>query len=199
MLLLIDNYDSFTWNLVHLIGTAARRARPGLEMQVRRNDEIDPEQALSLRPDYLVISPGPCSPCEAGASGEILRHLAAAGTPTLGVCLGHQCLASTFGATIVRAKRPVHGKTDQIHHDGRGIFTGLPTPFTAARYHSLIVDRTTVAARCLKVSAWTAGGEVMALRHRHLPLEGVQFHPESFLTEHGEALLANFLQGRRCR
>ena len=193
MLLLIDNYDSFTWNLVQLIGTVARQNLPSLEVRVVRNDQITADEAAALAPSHLVISPGPCTPREAGASSDIIAALAPAGVPTLGVCLGHQCIADRFGGVVERAGRLMHGKTDQIHHDGRGIFEGVPSPFTATRYHSLIIRRDSLNDADFEVTAWTSQDEVMGIRHRQWPLEGVQFHPESFLTEHGDRLMANFL------
>ena len=194
MLLLIDNYDSFTWNLVQLVGAVARDVRPGLAVRVVRNDQITPDEAAALRPTHLLISPGPCTPREAGVSGDVIFRLAPAGVPTLGVCLGHQCIAAQFGGIVERAGKLMHGKTDQIHHDGRGLFAGVPSPFAAARYHSLIVRRDSLDEADFEVTAWTADGEIMGLRHRRWPLEGVQFHPESFMTEHGGKLIANFLQ-----
>lgn len=195
MLLLIDNYDSFTWNLVQLVGTVARELAPGLEVQVVRNDRITADEAAALRPTHLLVSPGPCTPRQAGASSDILARLSAAGVPSLGVCLGHQCIAEHFGGVVERAARLMHGKTDQIHHDGRGLFAGIPSPFTATRYHSLIVRPGTLSED-FEITAWTAEKEIMGLRHKRLPLEGVQFHPESFLTEHGDKLIANFLMMR---
>ncbi len=197
MLLLIDNYDSFTWNLVQLVGTVARRTMPDLAVKVVRNDQITPEEAAAMGPSHLVVSPGPCTPREAGASADIMERLAPAGVPTLGVCLGHQCIADRFGGVVERAGRLMHGKTDQIHHDGRGLFAGVPSPFTATRYHSLIVRRGTLQEQDFEMTAWTDQDEIMGLRHRRWPLEGVQFHPESFLTEHGEKLMENFLAMRR--
>ena len=195
MLLLIDNYDSFTFNLVQLVGMVARDHLPGgLEVRVVRNDEITPAQAEAMRPSHLIVSPGPCTPKEAGASGDIIERLAPQGVPTLGVCLGHQCIGERFGGVVERAGKLMHGKTDAIHHDGRGLFAGVPSPFTATRYHSLIVRKGSMDESEFEVSAWTADDEVMALRHRRWPLVGVQFHPESFLTEHGDVLMRNFLE-----
>ena len=194
MLLLIDNYDSFTYNLVQLVGTVARAVRPGLEVRVVRNDQIDAVGAADLGPTHLIVSPGPCSPTEAGASGAILDRLAPSGIPSLGVCLGHQCLAANAGGIVERAAKLMHGKTDLVHHDGQGLFAGVPSPFTAARYHSLIVRRGTLSDDDFAVSAWTGDDEIMGLRHKRWPLVGVQFHPESFLTEHGDVMLANFLR-----
>jgi anthranilate synthase/aminodeoxychorismate synthase-like glutamine amidotransferase len=186
VLLLLDNYDSFTFNLYQYLGEL------GAEVRVVKNDELSVEQALALRPERIVISPGPGNPDEAGISVELIR--AAAGRlPLLGVCLGHQSLAQAFGGRIVRAPRLMHGKTSEIHHDGRTIFGGLPAPFTATRYHSLVAEKDSLPA-CLEVSAWTDDGVIMGLRHREAALEGVQFHPESILTTAGKDLLRNFLQ-----
>jgi anthranilate synthase/aminodeoxychorismate synthase-like glutamine amidotransferase len=195
VLLLIDNYDSFTWNLFQLVAQVAQQAAPGLEIRVVRNDQITPEQAMSLAPQYLIVSPGPGTPRTAGASSQIIGRLAGNGVPTLGVCLGHQCIAEHFGGVVERAVRIIHGKTDQVHHDGRGLFAGVPSPFTATRYHSLII-RPGSLGDSFEVTAWTAQNEIMGIRHKHAPLEGVQFHPESFLTEHGETLIVNFLAMR---
>jgi anthranilate synthase/aminodeoxychorismate synthase-like glutamine amidotransferase len=185
VILLVDNYDSFTYNLYQYLGQL------GAETRVVRNDEIGVTQALALNPERIVISPGPGTPDEAGITLELIR--AAAGkVPLLGVCLGHQALGQAFGGRVVRAARLMHGKTSEIEHDGRTVFAGLPRPFTATRYHSLVVDRDSVPA-CLEVSAWTEDGTVMGLRHRELPLEGVQFHPESILTRAGMDLLRNFV------
>jgi anthranilate synthase/aminodeoxychorismate synthase-like glutamine amidotransferase len=182
-LLLIDNYDSFTYNLVQYLGEL------GAEIDVVRNDAEGVDELLARDPDRVIVSPGPRTPAEAGVSGEATRRFAEAGTPVLGVCLGHQALAEAFGGSVVRG-RPVHGKTAEVEHDGRTIFSGLPTPLVAGRYHSLVVDPD--LPDCLERSA-EAGGTVMAVRHRQLPAEGVQFHPESILTGEGKALLANFL------
>ncbi len=189
MLLLIDNYDSFTYNLYQYLGEL------GAETRVLRNDETSAEGALDLRPERIVISPGPGTPDDAGISVALIRLAAERSVPLLGVCLGHQSLGQAFGASVVRAPKLMHGKTSEIRHDGRTIFAGLPDPFTATRYHSLVVARDTVPA-CLEVSAWTDDGIVMGLRHRDRPLEGVQFHPESILTKAGKALLENFLERR---
>ncbi len=184
--LLVDNYDSFTYNLYQYLGEL------GAETRVVRNDQIGVDEALALHSDRIVISPGPGTPDQAGLSLELIR--AAAGrVPVLGVCLGHQALGQAFGGSVVRAPKLMHGKTSQIGHDGRSLFRGLPQPFTATRYHSLIVARGTVPD-CLEVSAWTDDGLVMGLRHRQYPLEGVQFHPESFFTAAGKDLLRNFLE-----
>lgn len=185
MILLIDNFDSFTFNLVQALGVL------GAELKVVRNDAITVAQVEALRPDHIVISPGPCTPAEAGVSLDVIRTFGGR-VPLLGVCLGHQCLGQVFGARVVRAPVPVHGKTAEVEHSGRGVFRGLPHPFTAARYHSLVVERATLP-ECLEVTAWHEG-LIMGMKHRELPrLEGVQFHPESFLTQDGKRLLANFL------
>ena len=186
MLLMIDNYDSFTFNLVQYFGEL------GAEVRVVRNDETTAEEALAAGPEAVVISPGPGTPDQAGISLDLIRGCAGR-VPLLGVCLGHQALGQAFGGKVVRAPRLMHGKTSEIEHDGRGVFAGLPRPFTATRYHSLVVDPGSVPG-CLEVSAWTDGGVVMGLRHRELPLEGVQFHPESILTGAGKDLLRNFLR-----
>lgn len=194
MLLLIDNYDSFTYNLVQYFGQL------GETVVVRRNDAIDLDGIAALAPSHLVISPGPCTPDEAGISLAAIRALAGQ-LPILGVCLGHQAIAQAFGGQVVRAHRVMHGKTSRIRHDGRGLFAGLNNPLTVTRYHSLIVEAQSLP-ECFEISAWSepeagAPAEIMGLRHRSLPLEGVQFHPESILSEQGLALLANFLrQGR---
>jgi len=190
MLLMIDNYDSFTYNLVQYFGEL------GQEVKVVRNDALDVAGIAALAPARIVISPGPCTPDQAGVSLEVLSKLSGQ-VPILGVCLGHQSLGQAFGGKVVRAKAIMHGKTSPIHHAGRGVFAGLPTPFEATRYHSLVVERDSLPD-CLEVTAWTEdadGGfdEIMGLRHRTLPVEGVQFHPESILTEHGHAMLRNFL------
>ncbi len=188
MLLLIDNYDSFTYNLYQLL------AELGADVLVRRNDEITLAEAEALAPSHLVISPGPCTPAEARISNTLIERLGPR-TPTLGVCLGHQCLGHVFGGAVVRAPHPVHGKVSEISHDGAGLFRGLPNPFAATRYHSLIVERSTLP-RDLDVTAETSDGLVMGLRHRRFPIAGVQFHPESILTSVGRELLRNFLDGR---
>jgi len=183
---MIDNYDSFTWNLVQYLGEL------GAEVVVRRNDAITLDEVGTLAPAAVVISPGPCTPNEAGVSVPLLRRFAGK-LPILGVCLGHQSIGAAFGGEVVRADRIMHGKTSPIEHDGKTIFTNLSNPFDATRYHSLLVRRETLPA-CLEVSAWTAQGEIMGLRHRELPVEGVQFHPESILTLEGKRLLGNFLE-----
>lgn len=185
MLLMIDNYDSFTYNLVQYF------AELGEEVIVRRNDAITLEEMEKLKPRYLVISPGPCTPNEAGISLAAIKNFAGK-IPILGVCLGHQCIGQAFGGRVVRAKRLMHGKTSPINHDGKTIFRGLKNPFRATRYHSLIVEEETLPS-CLEVTAKSDQGELMGIRHRQFPIEGVQFHPESILTEEGKKLLANFL------
>ena len=186
MLLMIDNYDSFTYNLVQYLGEL------GAEVRVFRNDALSVDEALALEPERVVISPGPCTPNEAGISLALVAACAGR-VPVLGVCLGHQAIGQVFGGRVVRAPRVMHGKTSPIRHDGRTVFRGLPNPFLATRYHSLVVAREGMPS-CLEVSAWTDDGIVMGLRHRELPLEGVQFHPESILTSAGKQLLQNFLQ-----
>jgi anthranilate synthase component 2 len=185
MLLMIDNYDSFTYNLVQYFGEL------GEAVQVARNDEITVDEIEALAPDRICISPGPCSPTEAGVSLAVIERFAGK-KPILGVCLGHQAIGHAFGGQVIRAQALKHGKTDPVAHCGAGVFAGLPTPFTAARYHSLAVARESLPD-CLEVTAWTADGEIMGLRHKRLPVQGVQFHPESIATEHGHALLRNFL------
>jgi anthranilate synthase component 2 len=186
MLLMIDNYDSFTYNLVQYFGEL------GADVHVVRNDEVTLEDIERLAPERIVVSPGPCSPDEAGISLAAITHFAGK-RPILGVCLGHQALGQAFGGKVVHAKTLMHGKVSPIEHAGRGVFAGLPRPFTATRYHSLAVERASLPD-CLEVTAWTADGEIMGLRHRTLPVEGVQFHPESVLTEHGHRMLRNFLE-----
>jgi anthranilate synthase component 2 len=186
MILMIDNYDSFTYNLVQYLGEL------GAEVRVFRNDKISVEGILALRPAGIVISPGPCDPDKAGISLEVVRRFSGK-VPLLGVCLGHQCIGQAFGGRVVGARRLMHGKTSEIQHDGRGVFRGLPQRFVATRYHSLVVERSSLPA-VLEVSAWTDDGEIMGLRHRELAVEGVQFHPESVLTVEGKKLLANFLE-----
>jgi anthranilate synthase component II len=187
MLLMIDNYDSFTYNLVQYFGEL------GEEVRVARNDEITLDEIAALKPDRLCISPGPCSPAEAGISVALIQRFAGE-IPMLGVCLGHQAIGHAFGGKVVRAHTLMHGKTSPVEHHAAGVFTGLPAPFTAARYHSLAVERESLP-ESLEVTAWTADGEIMGLRHRTLPVEGVQFHPESIASEHGHQLLKNFLTG----
>jgi anthranilate synthase component 2 len=189
MILVIDNYDSFTYNLVQYLGEL------GAKVKVVRNDEVTVEQVRAMRPERILISPGPCTPREAGVSVEVIRELGGQ-VPILGVCLGHQSLGYAFGGKVVRAKRLMHGKVSRIRHDRKGVFRGVPSPFTATRYHSLAVQRRSLP-RDLEVTATSEDGEIMGLRHRRLPaLEGVQFHPESILTEHGKDLLKNFLKMR---
>ena len=191
MLLMIDNYDSFTFNLVQYLQEL------GAEVRVERNDALSVAQIEALAPERIVMSPGPCTPNEAGVSLEVLRELGPR-IPVFGVCLGYQALGQVYGGKVVRAGRIMHGKTSPIHHQGKGVFTGLPTPFEATRYHSLVVEKNSVPD-CLEVTAWTENDdgsveELMGLRHREYPVEGVQFHPESILTQHGHALLKNFLE-----
>jgi para-aminobenzoate synthetase component 2 len=186
MILVIDNYDSFTYNLVQYLGEL------GEQVEVRRNDEIDLAGIEALKPDHILISPGPCTPNEAGISLALIERFKGE-IPILGVCLGHQSIGQVFGGDVVRAERLMHGKTSPIINDGKTLFKGLPSPFTATRYHSLIVKRETLPD-CLEISAETAEGEIMALRHKEYPIEGVQFHPESIITDHGLQILRNFLQ-----
>ncbi|VXA93559.1 aminodeoxychorismate synthase, subunit II [Luteimonas sp. 9C] len=191
MLLMIDNYDSFTWNLVQYLQAL------GAEVRVERNDALTVDAIQKLAPERIVISPGPCTPNEAGVSLELIERLGAT-TPILGVCLGHQGIGQAYGGKVIRAQRIMHGKTSAIRHEGRGVFAGLPDGYEATRYHSLVVEQSSLPA-CLEVTAWTehddgSREEIMGLRHRSHPVEGVQFHPESILTEHGHALLKNFLE-----
>ena len=186
MILLIDNYDSFTYNLVQYLGELGARC------QVYRNDEIDLANLEEKVPKYLVVSPGPCTPREAGVSVGAIRRMAGR-IPVLGVCLGHQCIGSAFGGEIIRAGRLMHGKSSPIHHDGRTIYQGLPNPFQAIRYHSLLIERESLPD-CLEISAETKEGEIMGVRHKNLAVEGVQFHPESIMTQGGKILLKNFLE-----
>ncbi|HZZ42237.1 MAG TPA: aminodeoxychorismate/anthranilate synthase component II [Tepidisphaeraceae bacterium] len=188
MIVLIDNYDSFTYNLVQKLGEVS----PGLDIRVFRNDKTTIDEIASLKPTHIVISPGPCSPAEAGISNAVIQSFAPT-LPVLGVCLGHQCIGHVSGGIVERAARLMHGKTDQIHHDGKTLYQGMPNPFTATRYHSLIIRKGSLPPD-FEVSAWTDQDEIMGVRHKSWPLEGVQYHPESFLTEHGETLLANFLK-----
>ena len=189
MLLMIDNYDSFTYNLVQYFGEL------GEDVRVHRNDEIGLEAIEALKPERIVISPGPCTPTEAGVSVPVINAFAGR-IPILGVCLGHQSIGKAFGGRIVHAKELMHGKTSPIHHADKGVFRGLPNPFTATRYHSLVIERETLPD-CLEITAWTDDGEIMGVRHKTLAVEGVQFHPESVLTEHGHQLLRNFLEDPR--
>lgn len=186
MLVMIDNYDSFTFNLVQYLGEL------GCEVRVFRNDAITVDQILAMQPEQIVISPGPCTPKEAGISVETIRRCGGR-VPLLGVCLGHQSIGAAYGGEIVRAARIMHGKTSPIHHDGKTVFRNAPDPFDATRYHSLVIERSTIPD-CLEISAWTEEGEIMGVRHRELLVEGIQFHPESILTVEGKRLLKNFLE-----
>ena len=186
MILMIDNYDSFTYNLVHYLSEL------GEEVVVYRNDKITLEEAGRLNPQMIVVSPGPCTPREAGISVDLIKEFAGR-IPILGVCLGHQSLAYAYGAEIIRADRLLHGKTSQIHHDGKGVYKDIPDPFEATRYHSLLVDKDTLPD-VFEITAWTDEGEIMGIRHKELLLEGVQFHPESILTKYGKDLLGNFIR-----
>jgi anthranilate synthase component II len=192
MLLLIDNYDSFTYNLVHYLGEL------GADVVVRRNDALDVQAAMALRPASIVLSPGPCDPDQAGICLALTHAAAEAGIPLLGVCLGHQAIGQAFGGKVVRASEIVHGKMGRMHHAGLGVFKDLPSPFLATRYHSLIVERASLPA-CLEVTAWLEDGTIMGLRHREKLIEGVQFHPESIASEHGHQLLRNFLDQAEAR
>lgn len=187
MILLIDNYDSFTYNLVHYLGEL------GTEVVVKRNDVITVDEALALNPQAILLSPGPCDPDQAGICLELTHAAAKNGVPLLGVCLGHQTIGQAFGGKVVRAGEIVHGKMGTMHHADKGMFAGLPTPLEATRYHSLIVDRDSLP-ECLEITAWLEDGMIMGLRHKTLPIEGVQFHPESIRSEYGHAMLANFLK-----
>ena len=189
MLLMIDNYDSFTYNLVQYF------AELGQDVSVYRNDEITVANVEKMQPQHIVISPGPCTPDKAGISVATIQHFAGR-IPILGVCLGHQAIGQAFGGKIIHAKQLMHGKTSLIHHHGNSVFTGLPNPFTATRYHSLVVERETLPD-CLEITAWTEDDEIMGVRHKTQAVHGVQFHPESILTEHGHDLLKNFLQGAK--
>lgn len=186
MLLLIDNYDSFTYNLVHYLGDL------GADVEIRRNDAIDVQTAMAMNPAGIILSPGPCDPDQAGICLALTAAAAETRTPLLGVCLGHQTLGQAFGGKVVRAQDIVHGKMGQMHHRGQGVFAGLPSPFAATRYHSLVVDRATLPD-CLEITADLEDGTIMGLQHRDLPLHGVQFHPESIRSEHGHMMLQNFL------
>lgn len=186
MILMIDNYDSFTFNLVQFLGEL------GQELVVKRNDEVTISDIEQMKPDFLMISPGPCSPNEAGISMDAIKYFAGK-IPIFGVCLGHQSIAQVFGGDVVRADRLMHGKTSLMYHDEKTLFADIPNPFTATRYHSLIVKKETLP-ECLEVTSWTEEGEIMALRHKTLPIEGVQFHPESIMTSHGKELLQNFIR-----
>ncbi|MFC4158359.1 aminodeoxychorismate/anthranilate synthase component II [Chitinimonas lacunae] len=186
MLLIIDNYDSFTYNLVQYFGEL------GQQVEVYRNDEITVAEIEAKAPDYLVVSPGPCSPNEAGISVSAIHHFAGK-LPILGVCLGHQSIGQAFGGKIIHARQLMHGKTSPVSHTNTGVFRDLPSPFTATRYHSLVIERES-CPDCLEITAWTDDGEIMGVRHKTLPIEGVQFHPEAILTEHGHQMLDNFLK-----
>lgn len=186
MLLMIDNYDSFTYNLVQYFGEL------GQDVQVYRNDEIDLQKIAELNPRHIVISPGPCTPNEAGISLALIHEFAGK-IPLLGVCLGHQSIGQAFGGKIIKAKTLMHGKTSLIHHENIGVFKGLPNPYTATRYHSLVIEKESLPD-CLAITAWTEDGEIMGVRHKTLAIEGVQFHPESVLTEYGHELLDNFIK-----
>lgn len=186
MILVIDNYDSFTYNLVQYLGEL------GEEVKVYRNDEIDIAGIEALAPDHILISPGPCTPNEAGVSLNVISHFKGV-IPIFGVCLGHQAIGQAFGGNVIRAERLMHGKTSEIQHTGGSVFEGLPVPFTATRYHSLIVEKETLPDE-LEITAWTEEGEIMGLRHKQYPVEGVQFHPESIITDHGHQMLRNFLK-----
>ena len=190
MIFVLDNYDSFTYNLVHLLYAL------GAEVTIRRNREVTPAEVLALQPDGILLSPGPSSPERAGILCDLVRAGAEARVPMFGVCLGHQAIGHVFGARVVHAKTVMHGKISEVEHDGRGVFEGVPNPFRAVRYHSLALEAASIPA-CLEVSAHTADGEVMGIRHRELPIEGIQYHPESILTEAGKLQLANFV--RSCR
>jgi anthranilate synthase component 2 len=186
MLLLIDNYDSFTYNLVHYLGEL------GADVAVHRNDAIDVQTAMGIADEGILLSPGPCDPSQAGICLDLTKIAAETGTPMLGVCLGHQTIGEAFGGDVIRCHEIVHGKMGTIHHDGKGVFAGIESPFLATRYHSLVIDRDTLPDT-LEVSAWLEDGTIMGLRHKTLPIEGVQFHPESIASEHGHKLLQNFI------
>jgi len=189
MLLMIDNYDSFTYNLVQYLGEL------GEDVRVYRNDAVTLDEIAALAPARIVVSPGPCTPNEAGVSVPLIQRFSGQ-IPILGVCLGHQSIGQAFGGRIIHARTLMHGKTSMIHHAGKGVFRDLPNPFEATRYHSLVIERETIP-ECLEITAWTDDGEIMGVRHRTLPVEGVQFHPESILTQHGHALLKNFLEAKQ--
>ena len=187
MILVLDNYDSFTYNLVQYLGEL------GVDLQVRRNDEITLDEIRALKPERILVSPGPCSPREAGLSNDVIRTFAGEGIPIFGVCLGHQCIGHAFGADVVVNYRVMHGKTSPIKHDGKDLFEGMPNPFPATRYHSLVIKRDTMP-EVLEITAETEEGEIMGVKHKTLPIWGVQFHPESILTENGRTILKNFLK-----
>ncbi|MHA1128927.1 MAG: anthranilate synthase component II [Alphaproteobacteria bacterium] len=186
MLLLIDNYDSFTYNLVHYLGEI------GANVEVKRNDEMDVQAAMGMNPSAIMLSPGPCDPDQAGICLPLVQAAAETGTPLIGICLGHQTIGQAFGGKVVRCEEIVHGKMGQMHHKGKGLFKGLPSPFKATRYHSLIVERETLPD-CLEITAELEDGTIMGLQHKTLPIHGLQFHPESIASEHGHAMLKNFL------
>jgi anthranilate synthase component 2 len=188
MLLLIDNYDSFTYNLVHYLGEL------GADVAVHRNDALNVQEAMALKPSAIVLSPGPCTPDQAGICLALTEAAAETKTPLLGVCLGHQTIGQAFGGKVIRCHEIVHGKMGTMHHEGKGVFAGLPSPFEATRYHSLVVERESLPD-CLEVTAWLEDGTIMGLRHKTLPIEGVQFHPESIASEHGHRMLQTFLEG----
>lgn len=192
MLLLIDNYDSFTYNLVHYLGEL------GADVTVQRNDALEVQDVIAMRPEVIVLSPGPCDPAQAGICLPLTRAAAEADIPLLGVCLGHQTIGEAFGGKVVRCHEIVHGKMGVMHHAGQGLFRGLPSPFLATRYHSLVVERESLPAS-LEVTAWLEDGTIMGLRHREKMIEGVQFHPESIASEHGHQLLRNFLEAAKAR
>ncbi|HXC35030.1 MAG TPA: aminodeoxychorismate/anthranilate synthase component II [Candidatus Acidoferrales bacterium] len=187
MILVLDNYDSFTYNLVQYLGEL------GAEMVVKRNDEISIDEIRTLKPERILVSPGPCSPRESGLSNEVIRAFSAEGVPVFGVCLGHQCIGHVFGANVAVNYRMMHGKTSPIRHDGKDLFAGMPNPFMATRYHSLVIQRDSVPD-CLEITAESDESEIMGVRHKTLPIWGVQFHPESILTENGRQILKNFLK-----
>lgn len=186
MLLLIDNYDSFTYNLLHYLGSL------GADVVIRRNDALDVQEAMAMKPAGILLSPGPCDPDQAGICLALTEAAAEAKIPLMGVCLGHQTIGQAFGGTVVRADQIVHGKLGEIHHENSGVFKGLPSPFAATRYHSLVVERASLPA-CLEITAALSDGTIMGLQHKELPVHGVQFHPESIRSEHGHAMLQNFL------
>ncbi len=192
MLLLIDNYDSFTWNLVHYLGEL------GAEVKVVRNDALQVQDALAMAPQAIVLSPGPCDPAQAGICLPLTRAASEAGVPLLGVCLGHQTIGEAFGGRVIRCHEIVHGKMGTMHHGGKGVFAGLPSPFQATRYHSLVVERETLPDS-LEITAWLEDGTIMGLRHKEKLIEGVQFHPESIASEHGHQLLRNFLEAAKVK
>jgi anthranilate synthase component 2 len=192
MLLLIDNYDSFTYNLVHYLGEL------GADVVVKRNDALEVQDVIAMQPEVIVLSPGPCDPAAAGICLPLTKAAATSGIPLLGVCLGHQTIGEAFGGNVVRCHEIVHGKMGTMHHSGKGVFRGLPSPFQATRYHSLVVDRATLPAE-LEITAWLEDGTIMGLRHKHHLIEGVQFHPESIASEHGHQLLRNFLDEARAK